>query len=411
MTQQLLTSVNGGVVDVQTTTARFGAQQLSRQFVEANNLQSRPTEWVPGGRPIYRRLPAVNQTYQVDFDADGEIGYCFIPWGEGIFGPVSLEVVATNTKTGIFVKGGSIIWKYGKNAVLPTLVDFIVLEVLSGRYLVGYELVYDDEPFEAIYTVENFALTGEVLDITSSSDSATGWRYPAVNAFLNGTKTSWKNNDTFFPAYAQPTQSFLQWISPLASAYSSVTLRCPPRTAVSGSASLYYVNGGVETLLSTVDVQSDSSGQLFTFTVQGPSFQTGWKVSFTDLTVSIQSVTVAGQVTQIRRPSGPVPKAALAMYSNLTVPEDMVFCALAYVDVGDSGQVTEITDIRNITHRNLEPVSNWLTTFWDEGFSSLHQTVENYPVSWMAPTTALKEEYAELTKKGVVLSTSVNLGE
>lgn len=408
---QFSTSVNGGVVDVQTTTGAQGTQQVSRQFVSANNLQTRPTEWIAGGRPIYRRLPAVNQTYQVDFDADGEIGYCFIPWGEGIFGPVSIEVVATDTKSGIFVKGGVIVWKYGRNPVIPTLVDFTVLDVSPGKYLVGYDLVYDNAPFEAIYEVDAFALTGEELNITSSTDSVVGWRYPTVNAFLNGTTTSWKNNDTFLPTYAQPTSAFLQWVSPLASAYTSITLRCPSNTVITGSASLYYTLNGIDSIASTVDISSDTTGQFFAFTDLSPSFQTGWKVEFTDSSASIQSIVVAGQVTQIRRPSGPVPKAALAMYPSFEPPADRVFCALAYVDVGNGHRVEAIQDIRNVTHRNLEPVANWLTTFWDENLISLYETAKTFATTWMAPTTALKGEYVNLEKEGVILSTSVTLGQ
>jgi hypothetical protein len=364
-----------------------------------------------GGRPVYRRLPSVSETYQVDFDADGDIGYCYIPWGEGIFGPTSIEVVATDTKTGILVKGGNIIWKYGKNPVVPTLVDFTVLDVPPGRYLVGYDLVYDDLPFEAVYSVEDFALTGENLEVTSSTDRVVGWRYPSVNAFLNGDATSWKNSDTFFPTYSQPSEAFLQWVSPLGSAYSSVTLRCPANTALTGTASFFYVQDGVETLVETVNVSSDSDGQYYTFAPVEPSFQAGWKVTFSDLNVSVQSVVVSGQVTQVRRPSGPVPKAALAMHLNLVAPENGTFCALAYVDVGSLYRVEEIIDIRNIVHRNLEPVADWLTTFWDAQLIDLHQTFKTFAGSFMAPPTALKSEYLDLSKTGVVLSNSVTLGQ
>lgn len=408
---QLLTSVNGGVVDVQTTTRRQGAQQLSRQYVEAKSLQSRPTEWVEEGRPIYRRLPSVSETYQIDFDADGEIGYCYIPWGEGIFGPVSTQVVATDTRKGIFVKGGVVVWKYGRNVVIPTLVDFTVLDVPPGRYLVGYDLEYDDEPFEAIYSVEDFALTGETLNLTSSTDNIVGWRYPVSSAFTNNSRQTWKNKDTLLPPYAQPAVAYVQWETELASAYSSITLRCPDNSSFTGTASLSYLVNGEKTPVDTVAVQSDEQGQYFTIPVNFPSFQTGWRVDFSDTSVSIQSVSVTGQITQVRRPSGPVPKASLSLYGNLFAPKDRVFCALAYVDVGDSYLVEEVIDIRNITHRNLEPVANWLTTFWDENLINLQQTIKHFAPEWMAPPSALKVEYENLTKEGVVLSDSVTLGQ
>ena len=408
---QLLTSVNNGVIDVQTTTNGAGIRQLSRQFISANSLQNRPTEWVPGGRPIYGRLPSVSQTYQVSFEADGEIGYVFIPWGGGIFGPVSCEVVVTDSQTGIFIKGGNIIWEKGRSPVIPTLVDFTVLDVPPGRYLCGYELFYNNDLFEAVYTVEDAALTGEYLTIESSTDSVVGWRYPAVNSFLNNTTLYWKNNDTFFPFYTQPTSAYFSWVSQLGSAYSSVTVRCPDNTVLTGTATLSYLLGGVLTEVCTTSVSLDDVGQYYTFDVNSPSFQTGWRIDFSDLTASIQSVTVTGQVTQLRRPSGPTPKAALSLYPGLSAPAESVFCALAYVDVGQLYKVEEIIDIRNITHRNLEPVADWLTVGWDEQLTSLYSTVKDFANTWMAPTTALKGEYLDLAAKDVVLSNSVILGE
>jgi len=408
---KLVSSVNNGVIDVQTTVNTAGIRQLSRQFIAANSLQNRPTEWVPDGRPIYGRLPSVSQTYQISFDADGSIGYVFVPWGVGIFGPASCEVIATDTKTGIFVKGGNIIWSKGRNPVVPTIVDFAVLDIPPGRYLCGYELFYNDAPFEAVYTVEDAALTGEELVIESSTDSTLGWRYPAVNAFLNSTTKTWKNKDTLFPPYSQPTSAYFLWESKLASAYSSVTVRCPANTVLTGTATLSYLLNGVLTEVSSTSVASDDVGQFYTFGVNSPSFQTGWRVDFSDLSVSVQSVTVTGQVTQLRRPSGPTPKAALSLYPNLSPPEGSVFCALAYVDVGELYKVEKITDVRNITHRNLEPVADWLTVEWDEELTSLYSTVKNFSDTWLAPTTALEGEYLDLVKKGVILSDSVILSE
>ena len=67
MSQQL-TSISGGITpEVQTTLRTSRINLLSPQYIEAKSLESRPTEWVPGGRPIYRRLPAVSETYQIDF--------------------------------------------------------------------------------------------------------------------------------------------------------------------------------------------------------------------------------------------------------------------------------------------------------------------------------------------------------
>ena len=67
MSQTLVPLNNGIVPQVQTTTTQPRIDLYSPQYVKVNNLESRPTEWNPIGRPIYRRLPAVSETYQIDF--------------------------------------------------------------------------------------------------------------------------------------------------------------------------------------------------------------------------------------------------------------------------------------------------------------------------------------------------------
>jgi hypothetical protein len=66
MSQQLI-PIDGGVQEVVTSTSQSRLNVLSQQYVIAKHLESRPTEWVPFGRPIYRRLPATSETYQIDF--------------------------------------------------------------------------------------------------------------------------------------------------------------------------------------------------------------------------------------------------------------------------------------------------------------------------------------------------------
>ena len=197
MSQQLI-PINGGVVqEVQTTTTQNSLQVLSQQYIQVKGLEERPTEWVPAGRPIYRRLPGVSETYQIDFfnvvsapntAAAAEvqdIGYVYVPFSGSIYGSESLEVKAALTKKALLIQAGEIVWKYGKMSVLPTIIDLEVLDILSGQYEVAYQLIYDDSPIPKLYAVEDFALNGIPLNITSSADSVVGWRYPAINAFLN----------------------------------------------------------------------------------------------------------------------------------------------------------------------------------------------------------------------------------
>jgi hypothetical protein len=421
---QLLTPVNGGVQEIQTTTTQDRLLVLSQQYISANNLESRPTQWIPGGRPIYRRLPSISETYQIDFfnlvpaantavaDEVQDIGYTFVPWGQGLNSENSMYVSASNSGKDLLIKGGTIVWRYGNTQVLPTIINLEVLDVISGQYDLAYQLLYDDTPVQKLYSVEDFALTGQPLTITSSTDSVIGWRYPAVNAFLNTSTLMWKNTDFFLPSFAQPSQSFLQWESDLASAYTKILLRCSEKTAFTGTATLSYFDGTTYTFIQTVSISSDTTGQFFEFNPD-PRFQTGWQVVFSSLDIAIQSITVTGVVTMLEPQSSPSTRAVLVMYPSGTLPKTVInsageeipatYCSLAKVDVLSGYSIDEIGDLRYIIHRDYTPVADWLTKPFDEDLINLYEQVSGYSPLWLAPPSCMKQEYLGLTKDQILV--------
>jgi hypothetical protein len=423
MSQQLF-PIDGGVQEVVTSTSQTRLNVLSQQYVTAKHLESRPTEWVPGGRPIYRKLPATGETYQIDFfNLDPapnivtggiiqDIGYVFIPWGFLESSSGTLLVSSSESKEDILIKGGTIVWKYGNTEVLPTIVNLRVIDASRSRYDLAYQLVYDDSPVAKLYEVKDFALKGLPLNITSSTDATVGWRFSAVNAFLNTSTLMWTNRDTYLPTYAQPSQSYLQWESELAMAYSNITLRCPPRTAYTGTATLNYHDGTAYTVVETVEIQSDGAGQFFQFTVS-PRLQTGWQVEFSSLDISIQSITVSGVVTLLEKQAAASTRATLVMYPSGTLPKTVMnpqnekvpasYCHLATIEVGLDYEITKIIDTRYVIKRDYTPVADWLTKPFDEALIDLYEQVSDYPNLWMAPTTALKQEYLSLEQSQVTV--------
>lgn len=427
MSQQL-TPVSGGVTpQIQTTVTVPRLDVLSQQYITVNGLQSRPTQWIPGGRPIYRRLPGTSETYQINFfnvvsesnlvptRGIEKVGYVYVPWGQGINGPTSVEVVASDNLGCLLIKAGVIVWEYGRTEVLPTILDLEILELLSGKYQIGYQLIYDDSPVLNQYEVTDFALTGQPLDITSSTDNVVGWRYPVANAFLNSSQKFWKNSDSFYPSYAQPTQSYIQWQSELTQAYSKLTLRCPANTAYTGTATLYYTGGtnlseGIE-----ASISSDSNGQFFEFTPVVPSLQTGWRVEFSSLDIAIQSITVSGLLTLETPQASPSPRASLVIYPYGTLPktvknaagEDIpaTYCILAEVDVSNTFTLLDIVDTREIIHRDYVPIADWLTKPFDSNLIDLYEQVSAYAPLWMAPPSCMKQEYAALKENQVEVVT------
>jgi len=414
MSQQLTPTGNGMIPEIQTTLRTSRVNLLSPQYIEAKSLESRPTEWVPGGRPIYRRLPAVSETYQIDFynvvpesnvgpSYIEEVGYVFVPWGESDLSPSSVRVSVSESKGDLIISSGNLVWKQGKTFVYPALINLEVLEVLNGRYDLAYQLIYNDEPLPFQYSVTEFALTGLPLTITASTDSVTGWRYPAVNAFLDTTTLNWSTEDSYYPSYAQPTSSYIQWESVLAQSYESITLRCPTGTAYTGTATLYYVNNGVLSEVTTTAISSDTTGQYFTLPVTSQVLQTGWRVEFSSAKISIQSITVTGIITLLEKPSVPVPRASLVLYPSGTLPVGETFCSLAEITVNNDYQVTKLRDTREVIRRDYTPVADWLTKPFDTDLIDLYEEVSIYPTTWMNPPTAMKQEYAELTQYQVIV--------
>lgn len=415
MSQQI-TPTNGGLQQIVSTTSTVTTNVLSPQYVIANSLQPRPTEWVPGGRPIYRRLPGVSETYQIDFfnivsppntavRAElQKIGYVYVPFTENSEGPTSIYVSSSDSKQDLLIRGGRIVWEYGGTQVYPAIINLETLGVRAGTYFLGYELIYDDSVQQKIYSVTDFALTGQPLTITSSTDSIVGWRYPAQNAFLNTSDLFWATKDTYFPTYSQPTESYIQWESTLGAAYSNITLRCPSGTAYTSSASLYYVStGGVEILFATVSPSVDSTSQYYEFSIPSPAFNTGWKVVWSEVGVSIQSATVSGSITLESKPSTPSTKASLVLYPKQIVPKTSTFCPLANVEVDGAFKIILIQDIRFVIRRDYMPVADWLTKFFDNNLINIYEQVLEYPLTWMNPPTCLKQEYAALASQNIVI--------
>ena len=425
MSQQLIPTTGGSEV-IQTTTTQTRLNALSPQYVATKGLESRPTEWIVGGRPIYRRLPAVSETYQIDFfnivpvaNSTGRdlayegVGFVYVPWGEGINGPTSTEVISSDDHSTMLIKAGNVVWQYGTNPVRPAIINLKELGIEAGSYTVAYRLIYDDSPTENLYSVENFALTGLPLAITSSTDNVIGWRYIAENAFLNTPGTFWKNQDTLFPPYAQPSTSFIQWTSELGSAYTQIVLRCPAGTAYTGIASLYYVTDGVSSPVRTADIAIDETGQYFQFDVPSATFQTGWKVEWSSLDMVIESITVTGSVTRVTRPTEASTQCVLVIYpenslpatalNSLGVEVPAVYCWLANVDINNTYELTNIRDKRYIVHRDYTPIADWLTLPFDKDLISLYETVKDYEFTWMGPRTCMRQEYAALVKEEIVI--------
>lgn len=416
-----------------TAPTTFRTTALSNEYKVVNKLYISPTQWIPGGRPIYRRLPAASESYQVDFFADGNIGYTLIPLGGDQFGAGSMYVAVSEDLRSLLIYDGVIVWKEGTTPVLKAIVNFEEIGLISGRFLVAYQQIYDDAPEPLPFSVTDFSLAGLDFDVLDSASfvyqsgdlpNSNAWPFPGDYAFLPaGSNLSWKNYIDIvnrvpqanagvqpgIPSEFQPLLAFLSWSSPLPWKLDNITLRTSLISNLP-DASLYYKENGGWKLMQTTKVSQDINGFFWQFQTDN-SPQNEWKVEWPDYSkIEVKDITVSGIIYVNTKPSTARTRAQLSIYPTNLVPKDEKFCRLAIINVNsfeiqknNRGELL-VEDIRNISNRDYEPVANWLTEYWDDRLTDIQQKVKYYAPQFIAPPTLLKTSYFDLEKFGVNLS-------
>lgn len=429
----------GSLQTIATQTSGLTTAVLSPQYKAAKELVVGETEWwVPGGRPIYRRLPAVGEAYQTFFFADGEIGYCYIPPGRNQFGAGSLFVSSNEEKSVLLIYDGTIVWETGTTKVLKTVVDLANIGVESGRWIVAYQRIYNDDPQPFAYEVTDFSLAGIDMEVDDSASAAfriaelpngNPWPYPGRFAFFNQDPLlNWKNYTQIensnpisavggvtpgFPDWLMPVNGWIQWFStkfegaPLLWKLDDIVLRSPQKFRTPPSATLYFATSDPETpwaFVQSQDAKLDSEGWYWEFQTDADA-QFGWRVEWSDNRIEISSVTVSGNISLLKKPSTPVTRAQLAMYPEYRVPEDAVLCRLALINV-DRGRLVKSEDIRNIATRDFEPIADWLTEFADEMLIENFAKVKAYAPDFMAPPILLRGSYFDLEEYDITVDST-----
>jgi hypothetical protein len=259
------------------------------------------------------------------------------------------------------------------------------------------------------YEVEDFNLVGQPLTLDSSTETSAGWRYKTENAFLDS-DTYWTNYDSSYTAGPQPSSAFIVWVSSFPSAYSKITLVQPAGNAIDFSvvATLEILVGATWAEVATTQATTVDGVGRYTFELVNPAYTRGWRVTWRRPSpgvpkIYVQNVQVSGVITLYKAPSGPSPLASLAIYEANLVPPEFTYCNLALVDITSSQTVERVEDTRYLIFRDYQPVSNWLTDFWDANLIDLYDQVSDYSNLWMSPDYCLRQEYEDLTRYGIYL--------
>jgi hypothetical protein len=429
------TGVFGVSPQLTTTINPQRVKLLSEQYKTAKGLRVQPTEWNPVGRPIYGRLPAASEQYQLDFFEEGGRGYVLVPPGNDQFGPGSLFVNQSENHDVLLIEDGVVVWEEGTTSIYKTFVDFRELGVEDGRYLICYQLIYDDEPQPLPFQVEDYCLAGLNFDVDDSAsasfrrsvDVADPWPFPGINLFAQAEDDlSWQNFIDLvnrvpgaqagikpgMPDYEQPTDSWVEWESSLPWKLDTIKIRTeltenvPPCSLSIAS----FEVGERWKLVQQQQAKRDSEGFYWEFQTDLVP-QKRWRLDWGfNVRTNASQLTVSGLLYIPTKPTAPRPRAQLAIYPTNLIPENESLCRLAVVNVDNyripnkpNGELFK-DDIREIVTRDYEPIADWLTVYWDEQLITLWEEVKNFTPRYLAPPTLLRASYVGLEEYGVDVS-------
>ena len=439
MSQDLTPVANSsGVVGVSpqlnTSIITNRAKILSGQLKTVSGLKTGLTQWGPGGRPIYGRLPAASEQYQLNFFEEGGRGYVLIPRGSDQFGPGSLYVNQSEDRDVLLIEDGVIVWEEGTTPVYKTFVDLRQLGVLDGRYLICYQLIYDDAPEPLPFQVSDYCLAGLDFDVRDSAsaafensgDIANPWPFPGINLFATSeSDLKWQNFIDVFntspgfqagvkpgvPDYEQPLLSWVEWSSVYPWKLDKIRVRTSLVSNVPDCTLLLRSqdNPAAWDVIQTNPAVRDSEGFYWEFETDY-SPQTEWRLEWPiETKISAERLTVSGLIYIPAKPTTPRARAQLAIYPTNVVPEDESLCRLAVISVDNyqipyrpNGELFK-DDVREIINRDYEPVADWLTLFWDRQLIDLWRDVKAYSSGYMAPPTLLKTSYLKLAEYGIIV--------
>lgn len=395
-----------------------GQQKSSVYSEEAlKALNIRPVKTVWGWdhlRPIYNRLPAIEEGYQIGYTEDQPRVY-IDPSKNRAIGVSTMEVTRDERNFGtLHVESGTITWKEGYIDTEPLTIDTNALNQGFGLPVGFYQLVYrivpksevETSPIPGHYLVEvdGEGLADAYLEFASSTQVAPYYDYYAIDEVQ--TTKAWRPAlDGSTGGYSEGTSYSLDFGAPVRTKELVVKGESSALTTAKGA--LYVSDDGIKWDL---QLQTESSFGQWEFDIS-KWYNRYVRAFFWDGRASIDNFKFTGSAYFKDRRVSEDQSIAIPIVQDLYEAIEGDHLMLATFEIRNVGSIVNLADRRQVSYHKHQPVSAWLTQFQDDSLRCLFDDITKYDELYMAPATSARHMYEELTDNTCFGLGELDLGE
>lgn len=373
----------------------------SDEAAAALNLRPQRTVWgYEDARPVYNRLPAIEEGYQVGYDFDQPRVYIDPAknWAKGV-GTIEVSTDIRSPAT-LNIASGTITWREGFIDVDALALDTSEFNNGFGLPVGFYQIVYKILPYDEVsdspipgYTeveVEDSGISDAYVLFSATSDTANHYDYYAIDTVK--TTNSWRPNvkgET--GGYATGIDYVLDLGAPVRT--KQLVVEAESSLFATAEAALYVSDDGI----------------IWNFQDQKASVENKWsfdiskwynqyvRTFFWDGRASIDNFSFTGSVYLEDRRVKEQESVAVALVQDMYEAIEGDYLMLANFEVRSIGSIVNLNDLRSVSYSKHQPVAGWLSQFQDDSLRCLFDSVTRYSYLSMAPQTTCQHLYTEMT--------------
>ena len=387
----------------------------SDEALKALHIRPHRTVWgYEDGRPIYNRLPAIEEGYQVGYDFDQPRVYIDPAknWAKGIG---TIEVARDRAKPATLnIASGTITWREGFIDVESLTVDTNEFNDDFGLPVGFYQVAYQILPFEEVsetpipgyaeVNVEDSSISDAYVLFNASSEAAGHYDYYVIDTVE--TTASWRPNvkgET--GGYDTGSEYVLNFGAPVRT--EKLTVKAESIRLSTASAALYTSDNGI-----IWNLQDEKGSENGSWSFEISSWYNQYvRTFFWDGKASINEFSFTGSLyIEDRRVRENESVAALViqdMYESI----EGEYLTLATFEVRNVGSIVNVKDLRSVSYHKHQPVASWLTQFQDDNLRCLFDSVTRYSYLSMAPQSSSIHLYEEMIDSNCFGLGELDLGD